>query len=68
MLTRLTDRIDVDPDGGEMVVKRYGMWGTTTEIEVRKRKYVMVFPNKKEKTFKRLIDAELYLKEKLDYK
>jgi len=67
MLTRLTDRIDVDPDGGEMKIKRYGMWGTNIEIEMRKRKCVMVFPDKTEKHFKTLTDAELYLKEKLCY-
>ena len=68
LLTRLSDRVDTDPDGGQLVVRRYGMWGTNTEIEIRKRKVVMVFSNKKEKTFKRLVDAELFLKEKCGYK
>ena len=67
MLTRLSNRIDEDQDGSQLVIKRYGMWGTTAEIEVRKRKFVVVFPNHKEKTFKRLIDAELYLKEMCGY-
>ena len=35
-LTRLTDRIEPEgPDGGEVVIRRYGMWGTSSEIEVR---------------------------------
>ena len=64
MLTRLTDRIDATDDG-EVVVRRYGMWGTTSEIEVRGKKFFVVHSNKKEKEFKRLCDAEDYLKERL---
>ena len=59
-LSRLTDRIEDGPDG-TIKIKRYGMWGTMTEIEVRGRKYFVVHPNKKEKEFKRLIDAQIYL-------
>lgn len=63
--TRLTDRIESEgPDGGEVVVRRYGMWGTSSEIEVRgKNKYFVVHPNKKEKNFRTLAEAEKYLEE-----
>lgn len=59
-LNRLTDRFEDGPDG-PIRVKRYGMWGTGSEVEVRGRKYFVVHPNKKEKRFKRLIDAQSYL-------
>lgn len=62
MLTRLSDRIETDPDGGEVIIKRYGMWGTMSEIEQRGRDWVVIHSNKKEKKFKRLADAEEYLK------
>ena len=67
MLTRLTDRIDASDDG-EVVVRRYGTWGTSSEIEVRNRKFYVVHPNKKEKKFKTRAEAELYLAGTLKYR
>lgn len=63
MLSRLTDRFEDGPDGKKIKIVRYGMCGTSTEIERRGRKWFVVHPNRKEKEFKRRIDAELYLKE-----
>ncbi len=63
MLTRLSDRIETEPDGGEVIIKRYGMWGTMSEIENREKSYFVVHPNKKEKKFNTLAEAEKYLKE-----
>lgn len=63
MLTRLSDRIDCKPDGGEIRVVRYGMWGAMSEIERRGRKWFVVHQNKKEKEFKSLAEAEIYLTE-----
>jgi len=63
MLTRLTDRIEEGTDGKQAKVVRYGMWGTTSEIERRGRKWFVVHPNKKEKQFKNRAEAELYLQE-----
>ena len=64
MLTRLSDRIETEPDGGEVIIKRYGMWGTMSEIEKRGSYYFVIDPNKKEvEKFKRLADAESFLKE-----
>ena len=62
MLTRLTDKIESGPDGEEVII-RYGMWGTTAEIERRNGKFFVVHKNKRKETFDRLHDAELYLKE-----
>jgi len=59
-LNKLTDRFEDGPDG-PIRIKRYGMWGTSSEVEVRGRKYFVVHPNRKEKQFKRLIDAQIYL-------
>ena len=39
------------------------MWGTGTEIEGRGKKYYVVHPNRKEKEFEKLIDAQIYLDE-----
>jgi len=61
-LNRLSDTFEDGPDGKVRII-RYGMWGTSTEIEVRGRKYFVVHPNKKKKEFKRLIDAQIYLDE-----
>ena len=64
MLTRLTDRIEASEENGEIVIIRYGLWGITAEIERRGAgKFVVVHKNKKEKPFKRLVDAEMYLTE-----
>ena len=62
MLTRLSDRIETGPDGGEVIIKRYGMWGTMSEIEKRGRNWFVVHPNEKEEKFKTMADAEVYLK------
>lgn len=66
MLTRLSDRIETGPDGGEVIIKRYGMWGTVSEIEKRGRNWFVVHPNEKEEKFKTMADAEVYLKEVVD--
>ncbi len=63
MLTRLTDRVDVDKNGEDIKIVRYGMWGTTAEIERRGRKWFVVHPNRKEKSFKNRTEAEIYLTE-----
>ena len=65
LLNRLTDRIEKGPDGDEKII-RYGMWGTTSEIEKRKRQYFVVHPNKKEVKFNRLTEAAIYLREYKD--
>ena len=59
-LTRLEDRFEDGPDGQIRVI-RYGMWGTTSEIEGRGKKFTVVHPNKSKKEFKRLVDAQEYL-------
>lgn len=61
MVTRLTDRIEEGPNGKPIRIKRYGVWGTTSEVESRKRKWVVVHPNKKEKEFEYLEEALKYL-------
>lgn len=63
MLTRLQDRIETGADGEEIVVRRYGMWGTTAEIESKEEKFRIVYPDGKYEKFKRLKDAEIRLKE-----
>ena len=63
MVTRLTDRIEEGPNGKPIRIKRYGVWGTTSEVESRKRKWVVVHPNKKEKEFEYLEEALKYLEE-----
>lgn len=63
MLSRLTDRFEEGPDGEKIKIVRYGLWGTTSEIERRGRKWFVVHPNKKEKQFKSREEAELYLEE-----
>lgn len=61
MVTRLTDRIEEGRNGKKIRIKRYGVWGTTSEVESRRRKWVVVHPNKKEKEFKYLEEALEYL-------
>ena len=63
MVSRLQDRIEEGPNGKPIRIKRYGVWGTTSEVESRKRKWVVVHPNKKEKEFKYLEEALKYLYE-----
>ena len=64
MLTRLTDRFEEGPNGPNFPIRilRYGLWGTTAEIERRKKGlFVVVHKNKQEKKFKTLEEAEAYL-------
>lgn len=68
ILSRLTDRIESD-ETGDHVIKRYGLWGITDEVEQRgKGKYVVIQKNKKEKQFKTLAEAEVYMKELFDHR
>lgn len=67
MLTRLQDRIE-STDSGPIKIIRYGLWGTTAEIERRGRLFYIVFSNKKEIKFKTLAEAEVYMKELLSYR
>ena len=61
MLTRLTDRIEEGPDGKEVKVIRYGMWGTNAEIERHGRKFVVIRKGKKPEIFKTLEEAEQFM-------
>ena len=62
MLTRLADRIEMNEKNEEVIVKRFGMWGTTAEVESCKDGYVVIHPNGERLKLKRLIDAEAYMK------
>ena len=65
MLSRLTDRIENGPDGKPVKrVLRYGLWGTSLEIEKRKKGNYVIVSQKGEvlKEFKTLEEAEVYLK------
>lgn len=78
MITRLADRIEKGPEG-DVHIRRYGMWGTSAEIEARETEvpkikngvvvnirrigYFVVSPDGTEKKFTRKVDAELFLKE-----
>ena len=69
MLTRLADRIEASEETGEEVIIRYGLWGTSAEIERRgPKKFVVVHKNKQEKSFSRLVDAEQDLMKLCGYK
>lgn len=64
MLTRLTDRMEDGPDGpGTVKIIRYGMWGITAEIERHGRKFVVINGKHKPEEFRRLVDAEEYMRE-----
>lgn len=64
MLTRLTDRIEMAADGnGTVKIIRYGMWGITAEIERHGRKFVVINGKHKPEEFRRLVDAEEYMRE-----
>lgn len=64
MLTRLADRIESSDEDGQVVIRRFGMWGTNAEIECRKNGYFVVHPHGKgEEKFKTRADAEVRLKE-----
>ena len=60
MLTRLTDRYEPG-EKGEIRIIRYGMWGTSLEIEKIGRKYWIVKGKKKHSSFKTLEEAEIEL-------
>lgn len=68
MLSRLTDRVETDSDGNDIKIIRYGMWGTSSEIERRGREWFVVHPNKKEKKFKNRTEAEYYLRDYMEGK
>jgi len=42
---------------------RYGLWGISSEIEKRGRKWFVVHPNRKEKKFKTRAECEVYMEE-----
>ena len=63
MLTRLTDRIEKDTDGNDIVIRRYGLWGTTAEIETNGKTVKLIYPDGKFEKYKLLKDAEIRLKE-----
>ena len=62
MLTRLTDRIEEGPDGKQVKVIRYGMWGANAEIERHGRKFVVIRKGKKPEEFKTREEAEQFMK------
>jgi hypothetical protein len=61
MLTRLADRIEPGANGDTRII-RYGMWGTTLEIEKIGRKYWIVKGKKKLSSYKTLAEAEVELR------
>ncbi len=61
MLTRLTDRYEPG-EKGEIRIIRYGLWGTTLEIEKIGRKYWIVKGKKKMSSYETLEEAEVELK------
>lgn len=69
-LTRLTDRIKtdetgtnvVDKNGNEVKIKRFGMWGTTAEVEIDGKKVEVVQRNGSRKRFKTKAEAEVFMK------
>ena len=63
MLTRLADRVEVDEKGKTHKIHRYGLWGTTSEIESCGKKWKVVHPNKKEQVFRYKEEAEAYLED-----
>lgn len=62
MLTRLTDRVEKGQDGETVKTKRWGLWGTMSEIEKRGKKFVIVSRGKAGKEYDSLDEAELGLK------
>ena len=62
-LTRLTDRIEEDGSGGQIQVNRYGLWGTTAEIEVKAGNITVVRGKRALQKCGSLSDAKLYLEE-----
>ena len=69
-LTRLSDRIKtdetganvVDKNGNEVKIKRFGMWGTTAEVEIDGRKVEVIHHDGSRKRFKTKTEAEVYMK------
>ena len=60
MLTRLADRIESGSNGEEIII-RYGMWGTTAEIERHGRKFRVIHKGKKLNEFDTLQEASVLL-------
>ena len=61
-LRRLTDRIETDSEGNEVITKRYGLWGTTVEVEKCGKKIEMIYPDGKREKYKSLEEAEVAMK------
>ncbi len=61
--TRLSDRIEKEKDGSEVKVKRFGLWGTNVEIEVKGKLIEVVYPKGKREKFKKLEEAKQCLEE-----
>lgn len=69
-LTRLTDREKVDENGmvvtdknGNPVnIKRFGLWGTTAEVEIDGKKVEVVHRNGSRQRFKTKEEAEAFMK------
>ena len=62
-LTRLTDRIEADESGGQVIVKRYGLWGTTAEIEANGNQIKVIKGKRTLINCRSLSDAKLYMEE-----
>ncbi len=61
-LTRLTDRIETDKKTGEEIItKRFGIWGTTAEVDKTGRNIRVILPDKQEVKFRTLEEAEVYM-------
>lgn len=69
-ITRLTDRLMMDDNnnvvkdknGKEVWIRRFGLWGTTAEIEIVGRKIEVVLANGTRTRFETKTKAEEYLK------
>ena len=69
-LTRLTDREKVDEngvvvtkkDGNPVMIKRFGLWGTTAEVEIDGKKVEVVQRNGSRQRFKSKEEAEAFMK------
>ena len=69
-LTRLTDRekvdengvVVLDKNGNPVNIKRFGLWGTTAEVEIDGKKVEVVQRNGSRKRFKTKEEAEAYMK------
>ena len=69
-LTRLTDREKVDEngvvvtdkEGNPKKIRRFGLWGTTAEVEIDGKKVEVVHQNGSRQRFRTKEDAEAYMK------